>query len=221
MKHDAVMSQQSERLPAAPAPTKDSQPQVNTPDAHSHEKAGSKPGKQTYAELVRDAFASGTFDNAEKEEGVSSTELRDWIAANVDAFLDASSDQIKLLSTGVQGVLYRSDEYEKVEGGQPSRQNKWRRAHPKPELREQPPKRLATSQPPSAVSPPPRPPSPSAVQQSPPTSTIPLASPNIEPLPGQPTIAVEPHAIDQLEFKPMSDESAVSSLPPRSPPPER
>lgn len=221
MKHDAVMSQVTDRLPASPAPAKDSQPQAGTPDNHSHEKPGSKPGKQTYAELVRDAFASGVFDNAEKQEGVSSTELRDWIAANVDAFLEASSDQIKLLSTGVQGVLYRSDEYEKVEGGQPSRQNKWRRAHPKPQLDEPPSKRLASAQPASAAFPATQPPPLLAPEQLPHGSTVPVATPDIAPLPDKATIAVESAAVDRIELQPMSGDTAISPSPPQSPPPER
>ncbi|KAJ1457474.1 hypothetical protein M885DRAFT_586686 [Pelagophyceae sp. CCMP2097] len=94
----------------------------------SKEKGATKPGRQTYTELVLIAFESNDYDA--RADGVSSTEVRDWISHNIPVWQNATPEQLKLLSTGVQGALYRSREYEKIEEPQAtsSRANKWRRA---------------------------------------------------------------------------------------------
>mmetsp|Transcript_15514 Transcript_15514/g.23349 ORF Transcript_15514/g.23349 Transcript_15514/m.23349 type:complete len:483 (+) Transcript_15514:25-1473(+) len=88
--------------------------------------SASKPSKRTYAELVKLVFASGEFDKIENDDGVSATEIRDWIIANCFEWENAAPEQIRLLSTGIQGVLHRyKNLYLKTDA--PGRHNRWRR----------------------------------------------------------------------------------------------
>jgi hypothetical protein len=117
-------------------------------------KSVNKLGKLTYAELVAAAFDA---PDLARGDGVSSTEIRDWVLRTVDAWRGATPEQVKLLSTGIQGALYRGRHYAKADG--PSRQNKWVRA---PGAAGEPPRGAAAPRPPparpAAVAPPGGPP---------------------------------------------------------------